>query len=130
MIFQCFEYGYELILPDGAFYWDFPCLEEMTSSPCGKQFKLAFSCFHLHLGWNKSVFFVRPVLGQAGMCEESTVLGGERWGAEREASKTFGENSSHRGHCKVMKEQEVLVPKFFQFREAGILCKMPLYRFL
>ena len=101
----------------------------MTSSPWGKQFKLAFSASTYIWDEIKVSFFVRPVLGQAGMCEESTVLGGERGGAEREASKTFGENSSYRGHCKVMKEQ-VLVPKFLQFREAGILCKMPLYRFL
>lgn len=38
--------------------------------------------------------------------------------------------ASYRGHYKVMKEQEVLVPKVFQFREAVISCKVPLYRFL
>lgn len=63
--------------------------------------------------------------------KKSTVLrGGERGRAEREASEIFGDKSSYRGHCKIMKAQEVLVPKVFQFREAGISCKVPLYRFL
>mmetsp|Transcript_27392 Transcript_27392/g.71870 ORF Transcript_27392/g.71870 Transcript_27392/m.71870 type:complete len:135 (+) Transcript_27392:36-440(+) len=31
--------------PDGEIDWDCPCLAGMTTSPCGEQFKKAFSCF-------------------------------------------------------------------------------------
>lgn len=53
----------------------------------------------------------------------------ERGEAGREASEICGDKSFYRGHCKVMKEQEVLVPKVFPFRRLGS-CKVPLYRFL
>ncbi|KAK2106428.1 Mitochondrial intermembrane space import and assembly protein 40 [Saguinus oedipus] len=38
------EHG--LILPNGNINWNCLCLGGMASSPCGEQFKSAFSCFH------------------------------------------------------------------------------------
>ena len=34
-----------LILPNGDINWNCPCLGQMASGPCGKLFKVAFSCF-------------------------------------------------------------------------------------
>lgn len=97
----------------------------------GKTVQVSLFLVPLLLGWNTGILLHRPDWGQTGIYEESTILGGrEGGGAEREARKTFRENSSYRGHCKIMKEQEVLVPTSFYFREAGSLCRMPLYRFL
>ncbi|NXX84143.1 MIA40 protein, partial [Urocolius indicus] len=35
-----------LILPNGDINWNCSCLGGIASSPCGEQFKSAFSCFH------------------------------------------------------------------------------------
>ena len=35
-----------IVYPSGDINWDCPCLGDLPSGPCGREFRAAFSCFH------------------------------------------------------------------------------------
>lgn len=47
------EWG--VILPTGEINWKCPCLGGIVDSPCGEDFKEAFSCFHYSEGEMKGI---------------------------------------------------------------------------
>ena len=47
------EWG--IILPTGDINWKCPCLGGIIQSPCGDEFKSAFSCFHYSEGEPKGI---------------------------------------------------------------------------